>query len=350
MTPRISVLVNSFDRLDFVWDALTSVLKQDATEPFEILLTTPHPELEVPPPLRELARVRQREIRTVLVPRGPIGWAWTVAAEVATGRWMALLDDDDLWEPGKIRRVQSALDRATNLVFLHNSQTLVDRANRPLRAFGPYRLVRQSSSLSVEGRELIADPADPLSFAEARKYAPDVNNSSIVIGREIVTGMTDALRQVRRGEDTFVYYAALATGRPFYVTSDRLTRYRIHTEGNTFAPSTAGMKRDPTAGYRDLVAGHRQSLGLLRQKILVNASPWVAESLRNDEAFWAIWGGLAGEPVPSLEERRNLAQLLGGNWLRPRPRDLYAALLGVPAYFAPEAASELFQLWRRLWF
>jgi glycosyltransferase involved in cell wall biosynthesis len=350
MKYSVSAVVSSFRRMDYVWDALGSVLVQETGEPYEVLLLTPNPELQIPPRVLALAHSRGREVRTVGIPDRPIGFALVVAAESATGDYLAFLDDDDLWEPGKIRTIQAVIGAQPGLAFLHNGQSLVDERNHELSRLGPHRLIRQSSSLAGGGHSMAVNPADPASFAAGRTFSPDVNNSSVTIQRSVLTGIRDPLRAIRRGEDTFLYYAALATGRPLWVTSDRLTRYRVHGSGNTAAPATRSGRADPWARYLDLAEGHLESLRLIRERVLHDPPEWIEESLRNDEAFWSALAGLAANVSDRPGQRRMISQLLGRRWLRPRPRDFYAAVLASAGFVAPGLSRRAFGFWRQMWF
>ncbi len=350
MSYRVSAVLNSYRHPIYLWDALASALTQDSRERFEILLLTPFPDLEFPLSITHLAGKCDREVVKITIPDRPIGHAWSIAAAAATGQFLAFLDDDDLWEPGKIRSVQDALDQDPNLGFFHNSQTLVDSRNHPLHSWGPHRMIRQPSSLTPAGRSVMVNPGDPDSFKVGRGYAPDVNNSSVAISASILRGVGNTLSGLHRGEDTFLYYCALASRQHLYLTSDRLTRYRIHRSSNTSAPPVRGGVDDPGLRYRDLVTGQQQCLRILRESVAKDLPDNVEESLRTDEAFWDTLAGLAGIRSPRAIQRGNIAQLLGGKWLRPRARDLYAAILGVGEFLAPGPAEMAFRSWRRLWF
>ncbi len=345
----VTVVVNSYLRPDLVWEALGSVLAQDSVAPFEILLLTAIADLEIPDHLARSAEARGRPIRVILVPRKPIGHALCAAVEDASGRFLAFLDDDDLWECRKLRAVEQALASNPRVAYFHNSQTFVDRTDRPLPAYNLHRLVRHPSARMVEGRSWIVDPADPRSIAGGSPFEPDLNNSSIAIRRSILTDHLDHLRRVRRGEDSFLYYCALLSGQPLYFTSDRLTRYRFHPNTNTVAPSTSESGSDPWSSYAHLADGHLESLGIVRDLLLPSSQVPAGEFVAADIAFWSVLAGVGSGHLDWRKGRQDVQTLLDGSYRRPRLREVIAACSGAAGLMIPSVTRVAFGGWRKVW-
>jgi glycosyltransferase involved in cell wall biosynthesis len=349
MIPRISVVLNSYLRVRYLWEALESVVLQESNHGFEILLLSAVPSIQIPPELQRLANDRGRPLHLVRVPPGPVGVGLDRGVNEATGDYVALLDDDDLWEPGKILRLEAVLKNKSDLGYIHNSQLFVNEANSALGPLSIHRIVRHPSSLMPQGNTMLVDPARPQSIAEGQRYHPDFNNSSIVIQRRILLNRADILPQVRRGEDTFLYYLALLSGQSLYLTSDRLTRYRLHSAGSSAGVQPTMSKLSRRLGYLDFVSGHIESLMLVRDHASYNASPQIKRWLLQDLLFWQSLKSTVSCDTQWQETRDRNRVLLGFGVNRPRLRDILAASMNAAALVSPHLTKASFELWRRVW-
>lgn len=110
-TPLVSVVIPTTLR-PTVERAVESALRQPV--PIEILLVVDRPEgtRPSPPSLRDTLESVTRVIYTG-GGRGP-GFARNAGVEAARGTWIAYLDDDDEWLPGKLERQLAAADGLTS--------------------------------------------------------------------------------------------------------------------------------------------------------------------------------------------------------------------------------------------
>jgi Glycosyltransferase like family 2 len=345
---RITAVLNSYLRVTYLWEALESILRQESDLPLDVLLLSAVEGLSIPNELERVARERSHSVRIARVPRGPVGEGLRIAMREAQGTHLALLDDDDLWEPGKIRWIESQIAARPGLSYLHNGQTFVDAANRPVPAWNPHRLVRHPSSLQAPGHRLIVFPDEPESVNHGIGFSPDFNNSSVTIARSVLESSAEFLRQVRRGEDTFLYYCALGSGQPLALSSDRLTRYRIHATAST--ASTGGAAReDQMQNYLFFLDGHVESLQLIRERLGTRLHPEVLRCLDRDIVFWDLLRDITRRTVRPAEALSQLRCVVDGGRVRPRSRELFAVAWGTAAVISPEFTQRAFQRWRRVW-
>src|ERR1035438_3160471 len=96
MAPRISVLMLTYNRPQFIGAAIESILAQDFQE-WELLVVHDGPNEEIPVVMREW---QQRDSRIHyfrrLIP-GNIAEASNFGLAHARGQYIAVLDDDDYW-------------------------------------------------------------------------------------------------------------------------------------------------------------------------------------------------------------------------------------------------------------
>ena len=348
MAPRITAVLNSYLRVQYLWEALASILHQDSDRPLDVVLLSAIPGLEVPEGLRRLAEERAHSLRVVPIPPGPVGVGLSTGATAARGDYLALLDDDDLWVPGKIRAIERAVGECPELGYFHNAQTFIGPSGRALGPWSPHRLVRHPSSLRRPGSTLVVNPRDGESVRRGLDFAPDFNNSSLVVRRDELLAPRIPLREVRRGEDTFLWYVFLGARRPIYLTSDRWTKYRLHGAASTAGSAAGGRVSDPFAGYVALARGHVESLELIREHLLRDCEPVVADWLASDMAFWETMAATASGAGPTADARTRLRQLLGKG-VRPRSKEVFGWGWGVGAHFAPRTTRAAFRAWRHAW-
>ncbi len=101
MNPRVSVIIPTHDRPHMLKNAIASVLNQTFRD-FEIIVigNGSGPETE-----RTIADLDSDKIRFLWHPvNKTVGAARNVGIKAARGRYIAFLDDDDLWMPRKLER------------------------------------------------------------------------------------------------------------------------------------------------------------------------------------------------------------------------------------------------------
>lgn len=126
--PVVSVLVPCFNYGSYLPDALDSVLKQDYPGRIECIVVddgstdnTAEVVRRFTPPVRYIYQKN----------RGQAG-ALNTAFRVSTGDVVCLLDPDDLWFPGKVRRVVELFLREPQTGLVHHRLRVVDGQGRTL--------------------------------------------------------------------------------------------------------------------------------------------------------------------------------------------------------------------------
>jgi glycosyltransferase involved in cell wall biosynthesis len=349
MNGPLSVAINAYRRADFVWGAVRSVLTQDSPAPLEVLVVSAVEGLSVPSEIERRAVERSASVKVVPAPDGPVGKALVAAAKSARGEFVALLDDDDLWAPRKIGWMESAIESVPSVGYLHNSQTFVNGADRPLGPLDSHRLLRHPSSLMRAGRSLTIDPSNARSLAAGDPFSPDFNNSSLAIRRSILLEAGPDLERVRRGEDTFLYYCALSSGRPLALTSDRLTRYRIHAYGATTALDPGSNYADRLARFAEFADGHLESLDLAAGRIPRTAISEIRASIERDRAFWRLLRSMTRPPRERGATAQDLRIVLGRDGVGVRAKDALSIALGAARMASPTLTRLAFDSWRQMW-
>jgi glycosyltransferase involved in cell wall biosynthesis len=120
--PRVSVLIPTLGRWGLLEKAVRAARSQQGVDVDLLVAVDGH---ETVP-----AFLRADDVTVLASPhRRGVGGARNVALAAASGDWVALLDDDDLWAPGKLARQARA---AADTGFAYASAVLVDARLRPL--------------------------------------------------------------------------------------------------------------------------------------------------------------------------------------------------------------------------
>jgi glycosyltransferase involved in cell wall biosynthesis len=104
--PLISVIIPTFNRRPLVAEAVESVLGQSVSD-FELIVVD---DGSTDGTAKELARFGS-QLHFFAMPRGGVAAARNFGVSQARGRYLAFLDSDDLWRPGKLEVQTSYLEQ-----------------------------------------------------------------------------------------------------------------------------------------------------------------------------------------------------------------------------------------------
>jgi glycosyltransferase involved in cell wall biosynthesis len=125
--PTVSVLVTAYNYGRFLGRALDSVLAQDyPAEALEIVVVDDGSTDDTP----DVVRPYLDRIRYVRKENGGVVSAFNRAVEEATGELYAILCADDMWMPGRLRRLVELLEARPDVGLVYGDLTLVDDHDR----------------------------------------------------------------------------------------------------------------------------------------------------------------------------------------------------------------------------
>ncbi len=141
--PIVSAVIPTRNRPDLVVRAATSALKQ-SFRGLEVIVVVDGPDGATLPALGTIQDPRLR----VITLKDPVGGAEArnIGVQAATGQWIALLDDDDEWLPGKIEK-QLAIAESSNAKRVLVVCAFIERAAARDDVARPRRLPRPGESI-----------------------------------------------------------------------------------------------------------------------------------------------------------------------------------------------------------
>jgi glycosyltransferase involved in cell wall biosynthesis len=131
MPPAVSILMPTFDRLQYLPPAIESVFAQTLTD-WELIVADDGSSEDTRAYLRSVADPRVRVLWMAHSGRPSV--MLNAALRVARGEYVAFLDSDDLWLPRKLELQIASLQRHPGRRWSCTAFALIDAAGRPLAA------------------------------------------------------------------------------------------------------------------------------------------------------------------------------------------------------------------------
>jgi glycosyltransferase involved in cell wall biosynthesis len=207
-TPRVSVIITSYNYGRFVGEAVDSVLAQDfPAEELEVLVVDDGSTDDTP------ERVRRYGERIRYIRKSNGGQASALNAGFANARAdiLALLDADDVWLPGKLARVMAEFARHGDAVMVQHTRRICFTESG-----------REQDEASFPG---IAE-AFPLPPADLLRCGITAT-SALAYRRSLLGGVLPIPEILTNLADSYVSAMAMLKGRVISL-SEPLTKYRIH--------------------------------------------------------------------------------------------------------------------------
>lgn len=227
--PQISVIVGAYRREQYVKEAVRSVLDQ----------TLGRGEIEVvvikdftSGPIDEyLAR---NGVTSILDPSPRIG-PWLMRAVRETrAPLVAFLDDDDLFEPDRLRHVVEEFREHPDVGYYRNRVSVIDPQGSPIRT-NAWATNEVDAVLDGTGPLHVPNGSKPAALSTIRRTYSFFNTSTIVIRRELLTPQLAVRFEEYQNPDPFLFAAGLLSPFGLYLDDRRLTRYRHHATNVTGA-------------------------------------------------------------------------------------------------------------------
>jgi len=229
--PLVSVLVPTFDRPRYLRETLASVVAQSWRN-IEVVVHDNASPADPAPIVASFA-----DPRIVLYRNSEnVGVTRNIMAGLARcrGKYVAILGDDDRWEPEFLATLIRPLEEDPALVLAFCDHGIMDDDSRPdaamadkvTRRFGRDRL-REGVQFPFDRIALVHRAICIVSGAVLRRTAFD----------------WEALpRALRFGADFYISYLAVRTGRPCYYVPRRLSSYRYHRGSLTASLAASEQK------------------------------------------------------------------------------------------------------------
>ena len=225
--PLVSVILTVYNRLTFFGEALKSVEAQTFRD-YEVIVAD-----DSGTGAARAASLASNNPR-IRYKANPVslGVALSLrgALKEARGKYIAVLNDDDLWEPEFLARLMAPLEADSGRVLAFCDHAIMDADGR---------IDEKASVLTSErfGRSSLREGniPDPKAFVLRHNGVPLAMGALV---RAAAIPSDRIVRDVAGAYDFWISSLLAASGGAFYYVPARLTRYRVHGEMET-------NRRDP---------------------------------------------------------------------------------------------------------
>ena len=218
----VSVVITVFQRTKFLRTAIESALAQERPAD-EIIVTDDSDSTEIRAICESFpaGQVRYRSNSPALGVAGNV----RIAAEESQGDLIAILNDDDIWEPDLLAMLVPPLEKSPEIVLSFGDHWLMDADGTTDETASVKNTALYKREHLPTGR--IADPS-PLVIVHN-----SIPMAMAAVFRKDAVDWTRLALDVRGAYDFWLSCLLARTGRPFYYTNRRLSRYRLHHEMET---------------------------------------------------------------------------------------------------------------------
>jgi len=225
--PLVTVILTVYNRLTFFAEALNSVEAQ-TFEDYEIVIAD-----DSGTGAAREASLASNNPRIRYKPNpASLGVALSVRAALAEarGKYVAIMNDDDVWDREFLSRLVPALEADPRRVLAFCDHHIMDADGRIDEIATERNTERFGRSRLSEG-----DLADPKAFVLRQNGVPLAMGA---LFRASVLSPERLVRDVAGAYDFWISSQMAGSGGAFYYVPARLTRYRVHPEMET-------ARRDP---------------------------------------------------------------------------------------------------------
>lgn len=295
----VSVIIPTYQRLDYLKEAIKSVLKQTYCN-FEILVSddaspeTPESMLRI----FQDDRIRLRRNATNL----GVGWNTTHAFKAAQGKYVAYLNDDDRWHPDFLATLVPPLEANENLVAAFCDYYVIDE-HSTVKWHATEKQSRKEKRHKLQ--EGVFQPFWKEGLVDQAMFSA----SAAVIRRKVI--QWQEISNAGVFWDLYLTYLACRSGLGAYYNPKRLSYYRIHSQSENMMSGN----RSALAKIRKGEAGSFCFKKFMEDPNLHQHKPYFRNEWAHFKATLGI-GLLRNQQY--ADSRTPLIQSLQINFLNPR--------------------------------
>lgn len=222
--PLVSVVVPAYNCETHLAETLRTVFAQDYA-PFEIVIVDDGSTDRTPGILTGLERDHPDQVRVIRQPNAGSARARNAGCLAARGTYIAFVDCDDPWLPGKLSEQVSYLESHAETAFIFNDYLWWEPETDGLHHW-PEPLPERPGEI---------DPERSGWLFNALWLKPMVHTSAVMMRKSLFerVGLFD--EELRKGQD-YDYWLRCAAQTQIHCLRTRRSLYRIHPTSITFRP------------------------------------------------------------------------------------------------------------------
>ncbi len=256
---QVSVVVTAYNRRMFIKNAINSILRQTLPRVnYEVIVVKNYEDKDLDSFLLNNGCILEKSndndtfgaclVKGILRSRGAI---------------ICFLDDDDEFIYTKLEKVFDEFSE-NRLQFFHNGMIPINDEGYKLEKHWIWKMAPETDIL-------VSNPLEYLDYKKLFRIGADFGASSICISKELAYKLVPNLGRLTSASDNFMFYMACTDVHPIKISSERLTKYRIHAfnsskpMSNSFPDYLKRYKKNASEAYNSygvissLVDGYKVS-------------------------------------------------------------------------------------------
>ena len=217
MIPAVTVIVTVYNRTQYLREALESVFAQTFRS-FEIIVTADSANDEIQAICESFQRPEMRYRRNPVT----LGVALNLRAAMAEarGKYIAVLNDDDAWEPEFLGKLVAPLEQDSNRVLAFCDHWMMSGDGKVDAA--------QSDRVSRHYERAVLPEGEVAHFQTFALVKKGVPLAMGALFRKDAVDLDLIVTEVSGAYDYWIACLLAASGKAAYYVPARLTRYRVH--------------------------------------------------------------------------------------------------------------------------
>ena len=216
--PVISVIVSAHDRRKYLLESLESCINQTfSRNDYEVIVVKNFADESID------AYINKNRILNVITDKMTLGQKMATGIEKSSGSIICFLDDDDKFTEDKLSEVSNSFNSIKNLGYFHNALITVNEKGN----------VSKKELSSHPESDILIEKLSTQSIKKARKYNGDWFMSCISVSRDLALSTLPFLKEQKASFDKLFFYNALNQDMKIFISSKKLTYYRLHPSMTT---------------------------------------------------------------------------------------------------------------------
>ena len=305
-----SIAITAFDRKEYYTEAVDSALRQVKGRPdVEIILIKNFVEEHVD------RRLENQGVRICFDSSPTVGSTLRRAFELANGKYIGFLDDDDLFKRSKMARFEQVLRQYPDLGYYHHGFEYSVQSKAGLGAWDRLTHARTNRRQTRPALRAFQNSHDPGIFGFLAARNQERNLSSAVVHRDVVAKVLPVLDSLPAMTDTIMLIAALLSTKTLVFDEAVESIVRRHRENSSNGRKNLDARVFVLNALAQLCADTKATSGVRDYLNLRAAREIVFQEL--------VWGKY------SRAATRDATQVLARYYrTRRAPRDLAYCILG----------------------
>ena len=222
MMPHISVIIQAYNRKEYILGAFRSARRQTLSfKNYEIIVTKNFKDRVID------NYIERHGGKLIFFEGGSVGDQIADAVQNAKGRIICFLDDDDLFLRTKLNFILRTFQREPSLLYMHNNLVYINEEKKQIKKPNPFE--KEGNFIIEPSKVSLAD------LIRLEDLSPGQNMSAISIKKPILINVIkdiDIIKYVSTTPDLILYLLALdygsKNGGKLYISRKKLTKYRFH--------------------------------------------------------------------------------------------------------------------------